>query len=61
MTNNGTKKRAAVQLGRLGGLKGGKATAEARSPEERSDAARRAVNARWRKHREQKLANARKY
>jgi hypothetical protein len=41
----------AVALGRRGGLKGGakggKATAAARTPEERSEAARRAVNARW--------------
>jgi hypothetical protein len=48
------KNPAAVELGRLGGLKGGRATAEARSPQERSEAARRAVNARWEKYREEK-------
>ena len=39
----------AVALGRLGGLKGGPATAKKLSPEERSASARHAVNARWRK------------
>jgi hypothetical protein len=38
---------AAVALGRRGGLKGGKARAGKLSPEERSDAARRAARARW--------------
>ena len=38
---------AAVELGRRGGLKGGKARAERMTPEERSEAARRAVRARW--------------
>jgi hypothetical protein len=38
---------AAVALGRKGGLKGGKARAEKLSPEERSEAARRAAQARW--------------
>jgi len=38
---------AAVALGRKGGQKGGKARAEKMSPDERSEAARRAVNARW--------------
>ena len=49
------KNPAAVELGRRGGLKaagkGGKATAAARTPEERSEAARKAVNARWAKFR----------
>jgi hypothetical protein len=38
---------AAVALGRKGGQKGGKARAEKLTPKERSEAARRAVNARW--------------
>jgi len=39
---------AAVALGRKGGLKGGKARAEKMTPEERSEAARKAAAARWR-------------
>src|ERR1700722_7920903 len=42
------KNAAAVALGR----RGGKATAEKRTPEQRSEAARRAVEARWAKTRE---------
>jgi hypothetical protein len=38
---------AAVALGRKGGLKGGRARAERLSAEERSEAARRAAQARW--------------
>ncbi|MDP6084547.1 MAG: hypothetical protein QGF68_00600 [Nitrospinota bacterium] len=37
----------AVALGRLGGLKGGKARAEKLTPEERSEIARRAAKTRW--------------
>lgn len=37
----------AVELGRRGGLKGGRARAEAMSPEERTDAASKAAKARW--------------
>jgi hypothetical protein len=44
-----TKNPAAVALGRLGGLKGGKARAEALSQTERSEIARKAASARWRK------------
>lgn len=40
---------AAVQRGRLGGLKGGKARAEKMTPEERSASAQAAVKARWSK------------
>lgn len=40
---------AASALGRLGGLKGGKARAERLSSSERSDIARRAAAARWNK------------
>jgi len=47
---------AAVELGRRGGLKaagkGGKVIAARRSPQERSDAARKAVTARWAKWKE---------
>ena len=41
------KNPAAVALGRLGGLKGGKARAEALSVEQRSEIAKRAAEARW--------------
>jgi len=41
------KNPAAVALGRLGGLKGGKARAESLTPSERSQAARTAANSRW--------------
>lgn len=40
---------AAVALGRRGGLKGGRARAAKLTPEERSENARRAAVARWRK------------
>jgi hypothetical protein len=40
---------AAVALGRKGGLKGGKARAAKMSAKQRSEAAKRAANARWRK------------
>jgi hypothetical protein len=38
---------AAVALGRKGGLKGGKARAERMTPEQRSEAAKKAARARW--------------
>jgi hypothetical protein len=38
---------AAVALGRKGGLKGGKARAASMTPDQRSEAARRAAKARW--------------
>lgn len=41
------KNPAAVALGRLGGLKGGKARAEKLSPKRRSLIAKRAAEARW--------------
>jgi hypothetical protein len=55
LPHNGTPKKkdppaknpAAVALGRLGGLKGGKARAEKLSPKKRTDIARRAAQARW--------------
>lgn len=40
---------AAVALGRKGGKKGGKKRAENMTPEERSEAARKAALARWKK------------
>lgn len=41
------KNPAAVALGRLGGKKGGKARAAKLSPEQRSEIARKAAEARW--------------
>ncbi len=41
------KNPAAVALGRLGGLKGGKARAEKLSDKERSEIAKKAAKARW--------------
>lgn len=41
------KNPAAVALGRKGGLKGGKARATKMTPEQRSEAARKAAAARW--------------
>lgn len=41
------KNPAAVELGRKGGLKGGKARAAKMTAEERSEASRRAAKARW--------------
>ncbi len=43
------KNAAAVELGRLGGLRGGKARAAKLTPEERSEIARKAAKKRWRK------------
>lgn len=40
----------AGELGRRGGLKGGKARAKKLSPKERKDIAKRAAQARWRNH-----------
>lgn len=40
----------AVALGRLGGLKGGKARANKLSPERRSEIAKKAAEARWKKN-----------
>ncbi|HUQ94786.1 MAG TPA: hypothetical protein VM120_24110 [Bryobacteraceae bacterium] len=42
-----TKNPAAVTLGRLGGLKGGKARAEKLTPEERKVIAKKAADKRW--------------
>jgi hypothetical protein len=43
------KNPAAVEVGRKGGLKGGKARASKLTASERSEAAKRAAQARWRK------------
>ena len=43
------KNPAAVELGRLGGLKGGKARAKNMTAKQRSEAARKAALARWAK------------
>jgi hypothetical protein len=43
----GGKDPAAVELGRRGGLKGGRARAEKLTPEQRSEIARKAARARW--------------
>ncbi len=44
------KNPAAVALGRLGGLKGGKARADKLSAEERREIAKKAAEARWDKY-----------
>lgn len=43
------KNPAAVALGRLGGLKGGKARAAKLTPEQRKEIARKAAQSRWQK------------
>jgi hypothetical protein len=48
------KNPAAVMLGRKGGLKGGPARAAKLTAEERSNSARKAVQARWEKVRNQR-------
>jgi hypothetical protein len=40
---------AAAALGRLGGLKGGKARSEKMTPEQRKESARKAAEARWKR------------
>jgi hypothetical protein len=51
MRNRSSKKKnpAAVALGRLGGLKGGKARAEKLTPEARKAIAQKAAQTRWAK------------
>ena len=49
LTKKGIKDPAAVALGRLGGLKGGKARAEALSPAKRAQIAKKAATVRWEK------------
>ena len=48
------KNPAAVALGRLGGLKGGKARAAKLSPERRKEIAQKAAKTRWDKYNPQK-------
>ena len=48
------KNPAAVALGRLGGLKGGKARAESLTAKQRKEMAQKAASARWEKQREAK-------
>ena len=43
------KNKAAVELGKMGGRKGGSARAAKLSPEQRREIARKAARARWRK------------
>jgi hypothetical protein len=47
------KNPAAVALGRLGGLKGGKARAAKMTPEQRKEIAKKAAQARWKKNQNQ--------
>lgn len=47
LTPESSKNPAAVALGRLGGLKGGKARAASLSKAKRAEIARRAAKARW--------------
>jgi hypothetical protein len=46
---NAGKNPAAVELGRLGGLKGGKARAEKLTAEQRSEIAKKAAATRWKR------------
>ena len=50
-TTDAEKNPAAVELGRLGGLKGGKARAKKLSKKRRSEIAKKAAEARWSKPR----------
>jgi hypothetical protein len=54
------KNPAAVMLGRLGGLKGGHARAAKMTPEQRSESARKAVQARWEKAKREAESEANK-
>lgn len=56
-----SKNPAAVALGRLGGLKGGKARAEVLSAKERSAIASKAVKARWKRTKEIQKLTERSY
>jgi hypothetical protein len=51
------KNPAAVALGRKGGKKGGPARAASMTKEQRSESARKAVQARWAKNKEKPLVN----
>jgi hypothetical protein len=56
---NSGKNPAAVALGRLGGLKGGKARWKGTTKKQRSEAGRKAALARWRKTKHSKGVNSR--
>lgn len=49
MEEQPAKNPSAVALGKLGGLKGGKARAESLTPEQRSEIAKKAAKTRWSK------------
>lgn len=51
---SGEKNPAAVALGRLGGLKGGKARADKLTPERRKRIAKKAAKARWKRKKQSK-------
>jgi hypothetical protein len=51
------KNKAAQELGRLGGAKGGRARAKNMTAKERSEAARKAANARWAKKRQEESSS----
>lgn len=51
MTQKPEKNPAAVELGRRGGQKGGKARAARMTPEERREAAKKAAESRWSRNR----------
>jgi len=51
ITEESHKNPAAVALGHLGGLKGGKARANKLTPEQRKESAQKAAYARWSKER----------
>jgi len=53
MAKQKRKNPMAVALGRKGGIKGGPARAAKMTPEERSESARKAVQARWEKKRKE--------
>jgi len=55
MADDVTKNAAAVALGRLGGLKGGKARAERLTARQRAESARKAARARWSKKKAEKV------
>ena len=49
MAETKSKNSAAVALGRMGGLKGGKARAKALTPKRRAQIAKKAAAARWKR------------
>ena len=53
-TEQPTKNPHAQALGKLGGLKGGKARAKKLTPEQRAEIARKAAQSRWKKRESEK-------